>query len=133
MASDPPLRESRMLRRWAHGFRSSAKGKEDDTRLGPWPPVLRCGEEVRRGGVGRERQSSEILPRVALLFLNVREESNTASLIVLYLSFLCYNFVTFIRSTIPFSIFFLCLAENLPCGGQALFLSNMEIPCISIF
>jgi hypothetical protein len=45
MASDPPLRESRMLRGWAHGFRSSAKGKYDDTRLGPWLQILRLGKE----------------------------------------------------------------------------------------
>jgi hypothetical protein len=86
MASDPPLRERRMIRGWAHGFRSSAKGKKYDKRLGPWPPVLRCGEEVRRGG-GRERQSSEILPRVTLLFLNVREERNTAARVLVYLNF----------------------------------------------
>jgi hypothetical protein len=40
MASDPPLRERRMLRDWAHGLRSSAKGKKDVTRLGLWPQFL---------------------------------------------------------------------------------------------
>jgi hypothetical protein len=40
MASDPPLRERRMIRGWAHGFRSSAKGKKDDTRQGPWLQIL---------------------------------------------------------------------------------------------
>jgi hypothetical protein len=126
MASDPPLRESRMLRGWAHGFRSSAKGKKYD-RLGPWPPVLRCGEEVRRGG-GRERQSSEILPRVTLLFLNVskcqRKEQRSVPNSFLYISFcviFCVIFFVFhhrdrtiIRRIIPFLSLFLCLAENLP-------------------
>ncbi len=41
MASDPPLRERRMKRGWAHDFRSSAKGKKDDRRLGPWLQILR--------------------------------------------------------------------------------------------
>jgi hypothetical protein len=57
MASDPPLRERRLKRGWAHGFRSSAKGKrmiqgwaygfrftakgkKDDMRLGPWLQIL---------------------------------------------------------------------------------------------
>jgi hypothetical protein len=40
MASGPPLREIRMIRGWAHGFRSSAKEKKDDTRLGPWLQIL---------------------------------------------------------------------------------------------
>jgi hypothetical protein len=95
MALDPPLRERRMIRGWAHGFRSSAKGKKDDTRLGPWPPVLRCGEEVRRGG-GRERQSSEILPRVTRLFLNFIEESRATSLIIYLFILFCVIFLCFI-------------------------------------
>jgi hypothetical protein len=41
MVSDPPLRERRMIRGWDHGFRSSAKGKKDDTRLGPRLQILR--------------------------------------------------------------------------------------------
>jgi hypothetical protein len=40
MVSDPPLREKRMSRDWAHGFRSSAKGKKAETRLGPWLQIL---------------------------------------------------------------------------------------------
>jgi hypothetical protein len=40
LVSDPPIRESRMIRGWAHGFRSSTKGKKDDMRLGPWPQIL---------------------------------------------------------------------------------------------
>jgi hypothetical protein len=41
MASDPPLREKRMSRGGALGFRSFAKGKKDVTRLGSRLQILR--------------------------------------------------------------------------------------------
>jgi hypothetical protein len=40
MASYPLLWERRMLLCWAHGLRSSTKGKKDDKRLGPWLQIL---------------------------------------------------------------------------------------------
>jgi hypothetical protein len=112
MASDPPLRERRMIRGWAHGFRSSLL--RESRMIRGWAHGLRssgaekkCGEEEEEGSVSPVR-SFVVSPCCFLMFLNVREKSNAASLILFNFYFLCYIFVfhdwvfTSLRSIIPF-------------------------------